>query len=216
MNDSKLCRRLPLSPSDDLPKLDSPEENGKYVKDYLSIVGSCLHLSQVSRPDIAYAVGVLSRHSATAGKVHLNAALDLIKYLYSTRHWSIQYKRSKNGNQPVLQEHAYCLQDIKFNSQRYADPPARTIEQRLVADVPNSHPNCPDTYMDANLGGEKFTRKSTSGMVIMMNGGPIDWNSRLQKLCAQSSAEAAIYTVVDGVKKHFTLDYYVKKAVLDR
>ena len=34
-----------------------------------------------------------------------------------------------------------------------------------------------------------------------MNGGPIDWSSRLQKLCAQSSAEAEIYAVVDGVKQ---------------
>lgn len=35
----------------------------------------------------------------------------------------------------------------------------------------------------------------------MMNGGPIVWCSRLQKLCAQSSAEAEIYAVVDCVKE---------------
>jgi hypothetical protein len=35
----------------------------------------------------------------------------------------------------------------------------------------------------------------------MMNGGPISWCSRLQKLCAQSSAESEIYAVTDSVKE---------------
>ena len=34
-----------------------------------------------------------------------------------------------------------------------------------------------------------------------MNGGPISWLSRLQKLCAQSSAESEIYAVTDNVKE---------------
>ena len=34
-----------------------------------------------------------------------------------------------------------------------------------------------------------------------MNSGPISWLSRLQKLCAQSTAEAEIYAVTDAVKK---------------
>ena len=38
-------------------------------------------------------------------------------------------------------------------------------------------------------------------MVVMMNGGPISWSSRLQKLCAQSSAESEIYAVTDSVKE---------------
>ena len=201
LNDPKLCRSLPLAAADDLPKLSSSEAaaEGVSAKDYLSIVGSCLHIAQVSRPDIAYAVGVLARHSTTAGKVHMTAALDLVKYLYSSRHWSIQYTRSSHGNDPIIQEGTFCPEDTDFN--RLSDPPARTIEERLVPDVPTPTPNNPDTYVDANLGGERFTRKSTSGMVIMMNGGPIDWCSRLQKLCAQSSAEAEIYAVTDSVKQ---------------
>jgi hypothetical protein len=80
-------------------------------------------------------------------------------------------------------------------------PVTRTIEERLVEDTPIPTPNSPATYIDANLGGDRVTRKSTSGLVIMMNGGPIAWNSRLQKLCAQSSAESEIYAVVDSVKE---------------
>jgi hypothetical protein len=56
-------------------------------------------------------------------------------------------------------------------------------------------------YVDADYGGDKDTRRSTSGMVVMMNGGPISWQSRLQKLCAQSTAESEIYAVVEAVKE---------------
>ena len=35
----------------------------------------------------------------------------------------------------------------------------------------------------------------------MMNSGPINWGSRLQKLCAQSSAESEIYAVTESAKE---------------
>ena len=38
-------------------------------------------------------------------------------------------------------------------------------------------------------------------MVVMMNGGPISWSSRLQRLGAQSSAKSEIYAVTDSVKE---------------
>jgi hypothetical protein len=50
-------------------------------------------------------------------------------------------------------------------------------------------------YCDADYAGDKNTRRSTSGMIIMMNGGPISWNSKLQKLCALSTPEAEIYAM---------------------
>jgi hypothetical protein len=203
VNDAKLQRALPIGTDDNLQKLSEPE-NKVILKDYMSIVGSCLHIAQVSRPDISYAVGVLSRHCCAPGQQHLDAALDLVKYLYSTRHLSIQFHHSDTGgNSPHIYEKGHFPVQKSENvvAQSNLVPTTRTIEERLVADVPTPHPNNPITYMDANLGGDRHTRKSTSGMVIMMNGGPIDWNSRLQKLCAQSSAEAEIYAVTDGVKQ---------------
>ena len=42
-----------------------------------------------------------------------------------------------------------------------------------------------------------------------MNGGPVSWSSRLQNLCAQSTAESEIYAVTDCVKEaiHLKLLY---------
>jgi len=181
-------RSLPFNPNVDLPKYDAPQD-GVTITDYLSIIGSCLHIAQVSRPDCALAVGILSRHSHGPGKIHMDAARDLVSYMYNTRHWSIQYHRSfsKVANVPLIYE--------KDNFQ------SRTIEDRLQAGLPELQPNSPDLYCDADFAGCKITRRSTSGMVIMMNGGPITWQSRLQKLCAQSSAESEIYAVTDSIKE---------------
>jgi len=201
LDDERKAKSLPLSVKDDLPKLDSPADGVDPTK-YLSIVGSCLHLAQVSRPDISYAIGVLSRHSRAPGSAHYQAALDLISYLYSTRFWSIQYTRTSDGsgNNPKVIERSWHPND-DATSDPVSDPKSRTIEERLVPSTPDVVPNVPNLYIDANLGGDRVTRKSTSGLIITMNGGPISWSSRLQKLCAQSSAEAEIYAVVDGVKE---------------
>ena len=182
--ESSKIRSLPLPSNYVLPKLSSPEVN---QTEYLSIIGSCLHISQVTRPDIAFAVGVLSRHSATPGKVHMQAALDLVSYLYHTRTLCIQYDKNISNNEVIAYENV---------SKR-----KKTIEERLKASIPEPTLNETDMYTDADYAGDKNTRRSTSGMIIMMNGGPISWSSRLQKLCALSTPEAEIYAVTESVKE---------------
>ena len=42
--------------------------------DYLSVVGSLLHISNCLRPDISYAVGNLARFANAPGAAHVRAA----------------------------------------------------------------------------------------------------------------------------------------------
>ena len=177
-------KSMPITPAVILPKLAAAEVE---PNEYLSIVGSCLHIAQVSRPDIAYAVGVLSRHSATPGRQHMEAAINLVNYLFNTQDMYIQYKRSTNGNNPQVYEKDWS--------------PRKSMEERLRASQPDGVPMSADVYVDADYAGDINTRRSTSGMVTMMNNGPISWSSRLQKLCAQSSAESEIYAVTDSAKE---------------
>ena len=48
-------------------------------------------------------------------------------------------------------------------------------------------------YTDSNYAACPDTRRSTSGILFMFNGGPIAWNSRLQKPVALSTCEAEYY-----------------------
>ena len=117
----------------------------------------------------------------------MEAAINLVNYLYHTRNLFIQYSRAERGNNPEVFE--------KDWSQH------KSMEGRLRASKPSGTAKSPDLYIDADYAGDPNTRRSTSGMLTMMNGGPISWSSHLQKLCAQSSAESEIYAVTDSVKE---------------
>ena len=55
------------------------------------VVGSLLHAQVYTRPDIAVYVNLLSRHCLNPSAAHIEAAYDILRYLYNTRYRSIQY-----------------------------------------------------------------------------------------------------------------------------
>ncbi len=48
-------------------------------------------------------------------------------------------------------------------------------------------------YADADWGNDKTDRKSITGWIAMLNGDPISWASKKQKVVAQSTCEAELY-----------------------
>ena len=56
------------------------------------------------------------------------------------------------------------------------------------------------SYADSDYAAS-YTRRSTSGYVVYLNGGPISWRSTLQTIMAQNTAEAKIITATDCVKE---------------
>ena len=56
-------------------------------------------------------------------------------------------------------------------------------------------------FVDADFAGDKETRRSRSGYVIMMNGGCISWRSRLQTVSASSTTDAEIYAATAAIKE---------------
>ena len=55
-------------------------------------------------------------------------------------------------------------------------------------------------FTDVSFGDDIVTRRSSSGELIFLNGGPISWFSRLQKLVALSTAKFEIYAAIDAAK----------------
>ena len=130
----------------------------------------------------------------------MTAAKDLVRYLHGTKHLCIQYFRcSVGGNNPEVFE-------------KSSPPLSKPLADRLVARVPEEKSNSPDVYVDADLAGDKQTYRSTSGMVTLMNGAPISWHSRLQRLVAQSSAESEVLAVIDSMKEALHLKLLSEEA----
>jgi hypothetical protein len=61
-------------------------------------------------------------------------------------------------------------------------------------------------FADADY-GMSHDRRSTTGFVIFLNGGPIAWGSRVQKVIALSTAESEVIAATDTCKEvvHFRL-----------
>jgi hypothetical protein len=58
-----------------------------------------------------------------------------------------------------------------------------------------------EVYADANFSKVPAARRSRSGYVIYLNGGPIAWNSSSQKTIAMSTTESEMYAMYDAVNQ---------------
>ena len=143
--------------------------------DYLSVVGSLLHISNCLRPDVSYAVGNLARFAAAPGDAHVKATKRVLQYLYRTKSLGITYYRESDQqrNVPMVFEKAkHPLDDGTNKTQVFADSDYAADE----------------------------SRRSTMGGIIIQNGGPISWFSVLGKTVALSTCEAEINAAVMAAK----------------
>jgi histone deacetylase 1/2 len=97
-------RQVPMSPGLVLRRGEGAElDQGRYQ--YSSLVGGLLYLATTVRPDIAYAVGVLSKYMSCPTVSHWKAARGLLRYLAGTSRVGITYGSSS----AVL--HGFCDAD---------------------------------------------------------------------------------------------------------
>ena len=73
---------------------------------YASVVGSLMYAMVCTRPDIAHAVGVLSRYMSKPRNEHWTAAKRVIKYLHGTTDHAICYQGIA-GPDRVLDVHGF-------------------------------------------------------------------------------------------------------------
>ena len=66
-------------------------------KPYIHLLGAIAYLAVATRPDIAYAVGVLARFSRNPGKDHWNALKRVLRYLKGTVDFKLTYSPDSGG-----------------------------------------------------------------------------------------------------------------------
>ena len=178
--------QYPMLATSMLPKLQSREVSEREF-DYLSVVGSLMHLANCVRCDVAFAVGCLARHALNPGKAHVKACKRVVMYLYNTRTLGITYSRqtiAAERNVPTIHEAAKHPLDDGNNKLQ--------------------------TFADSDYAGDE-TRRSTYGTVTMLNGGPVAWTSTLGKTVATSTCEAEVNAAVAAVKNAI----HLKRLLMD-
>ncbi|WKA00618.1 hypothetical protein VitviT2T_018956 [Vitis vinifera] len=80
---------------DQCPKNDLEREQMKNIP-YASAVGSLMYAQVCTRPNIAFAVGMLGRYQSNPGIDHWKAAKKVMRYLQGTKDYKLMYRRTSN------------------------------------------------------------------------------------------------------------------------
>ena len=86
---------MKLSAKDSLKSNVEKDEIAKVP--YASCIGSLIYAMIATRPDIAFAVGVVSRFMSDPGKKHWEAVKGILRYLSGTKDMCICFGKSNSG-----------------------------------------------------------------------------------------------------------------------
>ncbi|KAI2510494.1 hypothetical protein MHU86_3914 [Fragilaria crotonensis] len=150
---------------------------------YRSVLGALIYAYVVARPDIGYAVTTLARFSDHPAKVHYDALRRVARYLRMTKNWGLFYwRRTLITSLPPG-----VFQPLP------SDPSLPVFPQ------PQS-PTELAGYVDAAHATDLTTRRSITGLVFMLGGGPLAYKSKIQSTVSTSSTEAEFLAAVHAAK----------------
>ena len=86
----------PFRPTDDGEELLGSEVS------YLSAIGALMYLANCTRPDFAFAVNLLARHSAAPTKSHWTGVKNIFRYLQGTKDLGLFYKFQRNLDSSMI------------------------------------------------------------------------------------------------------------------
>ena len=172
-------RKTPMD-SEYHPELDeSPFVAPDRISKYRSMIGSLNWIVILGRFDIAYALNTMSRYSMAPREGHFKAMERIFGYLR-------QYPDGQliiDSGEPPIRKQATVSTGYKW-SEFYPD-----VSEDIPRDMPIPKGNLATLtcYVDADHARDQVTRKSVTGIVLLMNNTPLTWISKRQKTVETST-----------------------------
>ena len=89
------------------------EDSDADETEYRSMIGSLMYLMLCTRPDIAFAVGALSRYNNSPKESHMDAAKHLLHYVKKTSHLGLRLAPFTGKDQyPILYSDTDCAGNL--------------------------------------------------------------------------------------------------------
>ena len=180
-----------VGPSNDADKQQLEKDMGFK---YRAATGELLFAIVTCRPDISNAVIKLTQFNTNPAKCHYQAAIRVYQYLNATKNRGLTFWRTQPNNHLPSKTHE-GTQPEEYNFQT-------TTEHNEAK---------PYVLVDSDWAGNVKTRRSVSGIVIMMAGAAVVYKTILQRVVALSSTEAEFYALSEAGK----LALYVRSILND-
>jgi len=158
---------------------------------YREAVGSLLWLAMCTRPDILFSVCKCARSNNNPTPKDWESVKYILRYLKGTKDYGIKYYRSEHHSSTALPDVPLPTAHYSFNYVGEAAVQQPSLDYQV--DI--------DAYADADWATDQDTRRSTTGYVFMMGGGPISWNCKLQSTVALSTMEAEYMSLCAAAKE---------------
>lgn len=150
---------------------------------YRTLLGELLYAYITARPDIGYAISLLSKFSVAPAKIHYQRLKGLALYLRNTIDWGIIYWRPA----PNL-----SLPDVPL--------PLAEIDVTLSTFPPSASPLQLRGFVDASHANDLRNRRSTTGYGFTLASGVVAFRCTTQSITATSSTEAEFLAAVAAAK----------------
>ena len=108
-----VTEKFPTTPMTEAELLPSNAPKSEVVQ-YQRNTRSILFAAVVTRPDIAFAISRLSPYNTNPNESHHNAADRVLRYLYNTRGYSIQYGSTNTMTARIYDGDLICVSDTSF------------------------------------------------------------------------------------------------------
>jgi hypothetical protein len=145
------------------------------VYKYRELIGGLSYISCSTRPDISFIVNQLARYSNDPRQAHWDLAINVLKYLKHTQNWGIS----------LGQGSALCEIDMKCAEDENLDNVSRKRKHAQTEPAPDVL-----AYSDANHGTGHDDKRSISGVILHVFGGPVSWSSKVQPVTSLSTCES--------------------------
>jgi hypothetical protein len=187
-------KTVPLQPSQvnkelkvgDIKPLTAIDEY--LIKEYPKIIGTMIYIAITARPDIAYAVGKLSRGMHQPNKLHCDMLKDVVGYLRNTISLPLRFTRKPS-------KISFLFAELNSGDAVLSEFHNHSFVEGEIVDMPlcKMHPDPLVNLTDSSYAppNEK-NRRSVSGRCHFHLGNLISWRSKLQPLTAASTHEAEL------------------------
>jgi hypothetical protein len=150
---------------------------------YRTLLGEMMFAYVSCRPDIGYAITLMSKYGSNPDEYHYKSLKNIARYLRTTKHWGIRFKRPVPH--PELKEGEA---ETIYQPKDLPSYPEDIAQGKLIC------------FVDAAYGNDPKKRRSTTGYAFTYAGGAIVYRSKTQSIIALSSTEAELIAAVTAAK----------------